>query len=104
MQVLRNTEYSGGRFTNVFVGYGLEESHQAIELTYNWDQSKAYERGDAWEHLAITVPDFVSACERYDTLGVKIVRSAGPMKNGTRMLAFIEDPDGYRIELNEPLS
>ncbi len=103
MQVLRNTEYPGGRFTNVFIGYGPEADYPSIELTYNWDQEEPYDKGNSWGHLAIMVPDVVSACERLAKLEVKIVRPAGPMKNGTRMLAFIEDPDGYKIELNEPL-
>ncbi len=104
MQVLRNTEYPDGRFTNVFIGYGPEENYPSIEMTYNWDQEQDYEKGSSWGHMAIMVPDVLSACERMQALGVNIVRPAGPMKNGTRMLAFIEDPDGYRIELNEPLN
>ncbi len=103
MQVLRNTEYPGGRFTNVFIGYGPEADYPSIELTYNWDQEEPYDKGSSGGHLAIMVPDVVSACERLAKLGVKIVRAAGQKKNGTRMLAFIEDPDGYKIELNEPL-
>ena len=103
MQVLRNTEYPDGRFTNVFIGYGPEENFPSIEMTYNWDQEQDYEKGSSWGHMAIMVPNVVSACERMQALGVNIVRPAGPMKNGTRMLAFIEDPDGYRIELNELL-
>ena len=104
MQVLRNTEYPEGRFTNVFIGYGPEAQYPSIELTWNWDQEQDYDKGNAWGHLAIMVPDVVAACRRLGELGATIVRPAGPMKNGTRMLAFIEDPDGYRIEINEPLN
>lgn len=103
MEVLRNTEYSEGKFTNVFVGYGPEDEFPSIEITYNWDQEEDYDKGSAWGHLAIMVPDVVAACEYLKAEGVNIVRPAGPMKNGTRMLAFIEDPDGYKIELNETL-
>ncbi len=104
MQVLRNTEYPDGKFTNVFVGYGPEDDYPSIEMTYNWDQEEDYDKGSAWGHLAIMVPDVVEACEYLKAEGVNIVRPAGPMKNGKRMLAFIEDPDGYKIELNESLS
>lgn len=104
MQVLRNTEYPEGRFTNVFVGYGPEDSFPSLELTCNWDQKEPYEKGKAWGHIAIMVPDVYSACERFEKEGVTITRPAGPMKSGTRILAFIQDPDGYSIELNESLS
>ncbi len=104
MEVLRNTEYPDGGFTNVFVGFGPEDEYPSIEITYNWDQKEDYDKGNAWGHLAIMVPDVVAACEYLKAEGVNIIRPAGPMKNGTRMLAFIEDPDGYKIELNETLS
>lgn len=104
MQILRNTEYPDGKFTNVFVGYGPEDAYPSIEITYNWDQEEDYDKGNSWGHLAIMVPDVVEACAYLKAEGVNIVRPAGPMKNGTRMLAFIEDPDGYKIELNESLS
>lgn len=104
MQILRNTEYPDGGFTNVFVGYGPEDEYPSIEITYNWDQTEDYDKGNAWGHLAIMVPDVVAACEYLKAEGVNITRPAGPMKNGTRMLAFIEDPDGYKIELNETLT
>ncbi len=104
MQVLRNTEYPDGGFTNVFVGFGPEDEYPSIEITYNWDQADDYDKGNAWGHLAIMVPDVVAACDYLKAEGVNIIRPAGPMKNGTRMLAFIEDPDGYKIELNETLS
>ncbi len=104
MEVLRNTEYPDGGFTNVFVGFGPEDEYPSIEITYNWDQADDYDKGNAWGHLAIMVPDVTAACDYLAAEGVNIVRPAGPMKNGTRMLAFIEDPDGYKIELNESLS
>ncbi len=103
MTVLRNTEYPDGRFTNVFVGYGPEDKYPSIEMTYNWDQEEDYDKGNSWGHLALKVPDVVEACEYFAKEGVNIVRPAGPMKNGKRMLAFIEDPDGYKIEINETL-
>jgi lactoylglutathione lyase len=103
MQVLRNTDYSDGRFTNVFIGYGPETSNPSIELTHNWDQKEHYDKGAGWGHISIMVPDVYAACERFEKEGVEIVRPAGPMNAGTRILAFIKDPDGYLIELNSPL-
>jgi lactoylglutathione lyase len=104
MEVLRNTEYPDGKFTNVFVGYGPEDDFPTIEITYNWEQEEALDKGNSWGHLAIMVPDVVAACDYLASEGVTITRPAGPMKNGTRMLAFVEDPDGYKVELNETLS
>ena len=72
-------------------------------MTYNWDQDKPYELGDGWGHLALEVPDVYATCAALDKEGVNIPRAAGPMKHGTRVIAFIEDPDGYKIELLEPL-
>ncbi len=103
MQVLRSTDYPDGKFTNTFIGYGPEASHPAIELTHNWDQDQPYDLGGGWGHLAIEVPDVYATCQQLEKEGVKITRAPGPMKHGTRNLAFIEDPDGYKIELNEPL-
>ena len=103
MKVLRQKEYPGGRFTNTFVGYGDEESHTVVELTYNWDQEEPYELGAGWGHLAIEVPDVYGVCESLAAAGVRIPRPAGPMKHSTRVIAFIEDPDGYKIELLQPL-
>ncbi len=103
MQVLRSTDYPDGKFTNTFIGYGPEASHPAIELTHNWDQDQPYDLGGGWGHLAIEVPDVYETCQQLEKEGVKITRAPGPMKHGTRNLAFIEDPDGYKIELNEPL-
>ncbi len=103
MQVLRNTDYPDGRFTNVFIGYGPEATHTTIELTHNWDQTEILDKGKGFGHLAIEVPCVYKACARLRDEGVKITREPGPMKHGTRNLAFIEDPDGYKIELNESL-
>ena len=102
MKVLRQKEYPGGKFTNTFVGYGDEDSNTVIELTYNWGQETAYDLGDGWGHFALEVPDVYAACEQLAENGVTITRAAGPMKHGTRVIAFVEDPDGYKIELLEP--
>ena len=101
MKVLRRKEYPDGKFTNVFVGYGDERSDAVIELTYNWGQEEPYEQGTGWGHLAIGVPDIHAACERLQGAGVTIARPPGPMKHGTTVIAFIVDPDGYKIELIE---
>ena len=103
MKVLRQKEYPGGKFTNTFVGYGPEETHPAIELTYNWDQEEPYDMGNGWGHVALEVPDVYAACEALQSVGANITRPPGPMKNGTRVIAFVEDPDGYKVELLEPL-
>ncbi len=103
MQILRRTDYPDGRFTNTFIGFGPEGISPSIELTSNWDQGEAYDKGNAWGHLAIQVPDVYEACARFETQGVKITRPPGPMKHATRNIAFIEDPDGYKIELNEQI-
>lgn len=103
MNVLRQKDYPDGKFTNTFIGYGSEDSNTVIELTYNWDQAKPYDKGNAWGHLALEVPDVYATCAALEKEGVNIPRPAGPMKHGTRVIAFIEDPDGYKIELLEPL-
>lgn len=103
MRVLRQKEYPEGRFTNTFVGYGEESTDAVIELTHNWDQQQPYDKGNAWGHLALEVPDVYATCATLASEGVPIPRPAGPMKHGTRVIAFIEDPDGYKIELLEPL-
>ena len=103
MKVLRQKEYPDGKFTNTFVGYGPEETHPAIELTYNWDQEEAYDMGNGWGHVALEVPDVYATCEALAEAGAKITRPPGPMKHGTRVIAFVEDPDGYKVELLEPL-
>ena len=98
MQVLRRKEYPEGRFTNVFVGYGDESEQAAIELTYNWD-IKSYDIGSGYGHVAIAVEDAYKACEEVKKRGGKVTREAGPMKFGTTVIAFVEDPDGYKIEI-----
>lgn len=104
MSVLRQKEYPDGKFTNTFIGYGTEETDTVIELTYNWEQAEPYEKGNAWGHLALEVPDVYATCDQLEKEGVNIPRPAGPMKHGARVIAFIEDPDGYKIELLEPLN
>ncbi len=101
MQVLRRKDYPGGKFTLAFVGYGDEADNAVVELTYNWDQKEPYELGTGFGHLAIGVPDIYAACERLEQEGVSIPRPPGPMKHGSSVIAFIEDPDGYKIELIE---
>jgi lactoylglutathione lyase len=99
MKVLRRNDFEGGRFTLCFIGYGDEESEAVVELTHNWDQEEPYDHGNAFGHLAIAVPDAYAVCEQLEKEGVSVPRPAGPMKGGTRVIAFIEDPDGYKIEL-----
>lgn len=101
MKVLRQHEYPDGKFTLAFVGYGGEDDHTVLELTYNWDQEKPYELGTGYGHVAIGVPDIYKACDELKENGVKITRPPGPMKHGTTVIAFIEDPDGYKVELIE---
>jgi len=101
MQVLRRSDYPEGKFTNVFVGYGDENENAVIELTHNWDQDSPYEHGGAFGHLAVSVPDIYATCDAMEKEGVSIPRKPGPMKHGTTVIAFIEDPDGYKIELIE---
>ncbi len=98
MELLRRKEFPEGRFTLAFVGYGDEAFNTALELTHNWDTDQ-YELGDAYGHIAIAVGDVYAACEKIKAAGGNIVREAGPMKHGSTILAFVEDPDGYRIEL-----
>ncbi len=98
MRVIRSKDYPDGRFTNTFVGYGDESEGATIELTYNWDTS-AYDLGNGFGHIALEVDDAYAACEKIKARGGKVVREAGPMKHGTTIIAFVEDPDGYKIEL-----
>lgn len=98
MRELRRKEYPEGRFTNVFVGYQDEQDGAALELTWNWD-TRTYELGNGYGHIALEVDDVYAACERIRERGGRIVREPGPMKHGSTVLAFVEDPDGYRIEL-----
>jgi lactoylglutathione lyase len=99
MKVLRQRDYPTGKFTLAFVGYGEEAGNTVIELTHNWEQAEPYNLGTAFGHLAIGVPDVYKTCDRLAAAGVKIPRPAGPMAHGGSVIAFIEDPDGYRIEL-----
>ena len=101
MKVLRQAEYPDGKFTNTFVGYGDESDHTVLELTYNWGREEPYDTGDGYGHIAIAVPDIYAACEQMEKEGVTITRAPGPMKHGTTVIAFIEDPDGYKVELIE---
>ena len=101
MKELRRRESPEGRYTLAFVGYGEETAHTVIELTYNWDQKEPYTIGTAFGHLAIGVPDVYAVCDKLAKEGVKITRAPGPLKFGTVNIAFIEDPDGYKIELVE---
>ncbi|WP_416243226.1 lactoylglutathione lyase [Azospira sp. APE16] len=98
MQQLRRQDYPDGRFTLAFVGYGPESEGAVIELTHNWD-TPAYELGNGFGHIALEVDDAYAACAAIKTRGGKVVREAGPMKHGTTVIAFVEDPDGYKIEL-----
>ena len=98
MRLLRKTDYPGGRFTNVFVGYDDEASAAVLELTHNWD-TKSYDLGNGYGHVAIEVEDAYQACDQVRSRGGKVTREAGPMKHGTTVIAFVEDPDGYKIEL-----
>lgn len=100
MKVLREKEYPSGKFTLCFVGYGDEDSNAVIELTYNWDRD-AYDLGDAFGHVALGTNDIEGVCEKVRALGYKVVREPGPMKHGTTVIAFVEDPTGYKIELIE---
>lgn len=98
MTLLRKRDYEEGRFTLAFVGYGDEENNTVLELTHNWDTS-SYELGNAYGHIAIGVADAYQACEEIKVRGGNVVREAGPMKGGVTVIAFVEDPDGYKIEL-----
>jgi lactoylglutathione lyase len=99
MTLLRRKDYESGRFTLAFIGYGDESQSTAIELTHNWDQKEPYTIGSGFGHLAIGVRDIYGACETLAKEGVKLPRPPGPMKHGGSVIAFIEDPDGYKIEL-----
>jgi lactoylglutathione lyase len=100
MRLLRRSEHPEGRFTLAFVGYGPESSEAVIELTHNWGVDR-YELGSAFGHLAVEVDDAAAACAAVAARGGKVTRPAGPMKHGTTVIAFIEDPDGYKIEFIE---
>jgi lactoylglutathione lyase len=97
MRLLRRKDYPDGRFTLAFVGYGEESETAVLELTHNWD-TKAYEIGTGYGHVAVEVEDAYKACDEVKKRGGRVTREAGPMKHGTTVIAFVEDPDGYKIE------
>lgn len=98
MKLLRKQDFPNGKFTLAFVGYGEESDTAVIELTHNWETS-SYELGNGYGHIALGVNDVYATCETIRAAGGKIVREAGPMMHGTTVIAFVEDPDGYKIEL-----
>ena len=98
MNLIRKKDYPAGEFTLAFVGYGDESDTSVIELTYNWGVEK-YDLGNAFGHIAIGVEDIYQTCDKIKDLGGKVVREPGPMKHGTTVIAFVEDPNGYKIEL-----
>ncbi len=98
MKLLRRKDYPGGEFTLAFVGYGDESDTAVLELTYNWGKEK-YDLGDAYGHIALGVDDIYGTCETVKSLGGKVTREPGPMKHGSTVIAFVEDPDGYKVEL-----
>jgi lactoylglutathione lyase len=97
MKLLRRQDYPEGRFTLAFVGYTDESEGAVIELTHNWD-TKSYDLGNGYGHVAVEVDDAYKACEEVKKRGGKVTREAGPMKHGTTVIAIVEDPDGYKIE------
>ena len=101
MEELRRREVPGGRYTLCFVGYASNPDQAEIELTHNWDQEQPYDIGNGFGHLAVGVPNVAEACETVRSGGGKVTREAGPVKHGTTVIAFVEDPDGYKIELIE---
>ena len=103
MKLLRRNDYPEGRFTLAFLGYGSESEATVLELTHNWDQKTPYDLGEGFGHLALGVQDIYQTCERLEKMGAKVVRQPGPMKHGTTLIAFIEDLDGYKIELIQRL-
>lgn len=101
MKLLRKNDYPEGKFSLAFIGYGEEDTHTVIELTYNWGRTEPYEIGTGFGHIALGVNGIYDICEELRVQGANIVREPGPMKNGTTEIAFIKDPDGYLIELIE---
>lgn len=97
MQLRSRKDFPGGEFTLAFLGFESDPAGAEIELTHNWGQSD-YQLGDAYGHIAVAVDDAASACDRVRARGGKVTREAGPMKHGTTVIAFVEDPDGYKIE------
>ena len=100
MTLIREKEYPEGKFSLAFLGYGKETEETVIELTYNWDKSE-YDHGNAFGHIALEVDDIYKACDEIKKQGTKIIRDPGPMMGSKLLLAFIEDPNGYKIELIE---
>jgi lactoylglutathione lyase len=98
MKLLRQKDYPDGKFTLAFVGYGDESKNTVIELTYNWGVEK-YNLGDGYGHIALGVDNIYNTCEQIKALGGKVTREPGPMKHGSTVIAFVEDPNGYKIEL-----
>jgi len=98
MKLLRRKDYPDGKFTLAFVGYGPETEHAVVELTYSWGTDK-YDLGNGFGHVALEVEDVYAACTEIKKRGGKVTREAGPMKHGSTVIAFVEDPDGYKIEL-----
>ena len=98
MKELRREDYPEGQFTLLFLGYGDESAHTVLELTHNWE-TESYDPGNAFGHIAIEVDDVYHTLERIKQQGGKVIREAGPMMHGSTVIAFIEDPDGYKIEL-----
>jgi lactoylglutathione lyase len=97
MRLLRQTDYPSGRFTLAFVGYAEESEQAVLELTHNWD-TPGYDLGSGYGHIAVEVDDAYKACDAVRERGGKVTREAGPMKHGKTVIAFVEDPDGYKIE------
>jgi lactoylglutathione lyase len=100
MQLLRRKDYASGRFTLAFLGYGDEKDHTVLELTHNWDTDH-YDLGDGYGHIALGVQDIHATCDGIADRGGRLVREPGPMKHGSTVIAFLEDPDGYKVELIE---
>ena len=100
MKLLRQKDYPGGKFTLAFVGYGEESEHTVIELTHNWETDR-YDLGNGYGHIALGVDDIYGTCEKIKELGAQVTREPGPMKHGSTVIAFVEDPDGYKVELIE---
>ena len=98
MEVLRKKDFPGGKFTNVFMGYGEETSNTVLELTYNWGEN-TYDKGNAYGHIAIEVEDIYGFCGELENQGAEVYRKPGPVKGGQTIIAFVRDPDGYAIEL-----
>ncbi|HUT48013.1 MAG TPA: lactoylglutathione lyase [Alphaproteobacteria bacterium] len=101
MTLLRRKDFPGGKFTLAFVGYGEEGDTAVLELTHNWDQEEPYDLGSGYGHIAIGVPDIYGTCAQLEQEGATIPRPPGPMQHGSTVIAFVEDPDGYKVELIE---